>query len=104
MAVGDIGQRWAHLIAEVGTVGEKVKQVLENAAHEIDALFGSDSHPAQLSIIQHLEQATHVAVSSPALRAPADPTPAEPEPTDSATSPDTTLTGPSPASSEGSTS
>lgn len=71
MAVGDIPDRFKHLIAEAGSIGERVKAVLERAAQEIDSLFGTDAHPAQLSIVQHLEQAAHVAVSSPALQVPA---------------------------------
>lgn len=70
MAVGDIRQRFAHLRAEAGSIGERVKAVLEKAAQEIDDAFGADSHPAQLSIVQHLEQAAAVAVTSPALKAP----------------------------------
>jgi hypothetical protein len=79
MALGDIGDRFGHLLADAETIGGKVKDIVAKAAQEIDGLFGTDSHPAHLSIIQLLERAAQVAVSSPALAQPpaaTDPTPA----------------------------
>lgn len=85
MAVEGIKQRFAGLVADAESVGGRVKAIIAKAAEEINDLFGTDNHPAQVSIIQRLEQAAHVAVSSPALQAApqrttpeqaADPTPA----------------------------
>jgi hypothetical protein len=108
MAVEGIRQRFAHLVTDAESVGGRVKDILAKAAEEIGDLFGSDSHPAQNKIIQHLEQAAHTATTSPALAVPveqaADPTPAgqtEPAPEAASTPeaadspPETTSTEPS---------
>jgi hypothetical protein len=81
MAVDGIRQRFDALVADAESIGGRVKSILAKAAEEINSLFGTDSHPAQGSIIQRLEQAAHLATTSPALqvKAPeqaADPTPA----------------------------
>ena len=83
MAVDGLHHRFSGLVADAESVGGRIKEIIAKAAEEINDLFGDDNHPAQVSIIQRLEQAAHLAVSSPALRdkpvdseEAADPTPA----------------------------
>lgn len=108
MGLGDVEQRFKQLRALDGSIGAKVHSILSDAAVEIDKLV--ENSPALLTIVQHLEQAAHLSVTSPVLQVPADPTTAAPENTGAAqfgqtsTSPATTSTGsPSPLA-EGSTS
>jgi hypothetical protein len=85
VAVDGIRARFDALGAEVGSIGERIKDIAAKAAVEINDLFGTDGHPAQFGIIQRLEQIANLAVSTPVFRqaAPqgggqqaADPTPA----------------------------
>jgi hypothetical protein len=102
VGLADIGPRFAQLKAIKGSIAEKILAIISDAGAEINKL--ADESPALLSIIQHLEQAAHITVSSPHLKDPAtaDPTPAGSAPTDPA-SPATTSTGSSSSSAEGST-
>lgn len=103
MAVEGIKDRFAGLVADAESIGGKAKAIIAKAAEEINALFGSDSHPAQLSLIQRLEQAAHIAVSAPALQqaASADPTPAGQQQPAAADQPAETTSVPPSTSSEG---
>lgn len=69
MGLDDVEDRFKHLLAEAGTVAAAVKAVLLKATNDINDLV-RENHPALLSITQKLEQAAHVAVSSPAFRVP----------------------------------
>jgi hypothetical protein len=92
MGVDNLANRWRHLLAEPGTVAAQIKDVIVEAATKINDLV-ADTPPVLMSIIQNLEQAAHLTVSSPHLRTPAvgeaaaDPTQAAPQPTADAASP-----------------
>lgn len=116
MAVDNVRARFDQLVADAGTVGGKIKAILADVAETINGLFGDDSHPTQGTIISRLEQAAHVAVTSPALAIAAtddteqapDPTTAgqTEEPASSSPAPDSSAPGPSspePTSAEQST-
>jgi len=81
LGLNDIEDRWKHLVTAGGTIAERMVKILKQAALDIDELIGTDSHPAHLSIVQHLEQASGIAASAPVFQeqvnqqAP-DPTPA----------------------------
>lgn len=109
MGLGDIEQRWKHLVTAGGTIAERMVAILKQAALDIDELIGTDSHPAHLSIVQHLEQASGIAASAPPFQEQApsvapDPTVA-PETSDAPASPSPVTTSPSSSSGseEGST-
>jgi hypothetical protein len=108
VGLDDVEQRFKQLRALDGSVGAKVHAILSDAAVEINKLV--ESSPALLTIVQHLEQAAHLSVTSPVLQVPAtDPTTAAPENTGAAqsgqtSSPGTTSTDSPSPSVEGSTS
>jgi hypothetical protein len=107
MGLNDIEDRWKHLVTAGGTIAERMVAILKQAALDIDELIGTDSHPAHLSIVQHLEQASGIAASAPVFNEPApvsqeaDPTPAggPAQPSGEADQPPVTI---SPSSSSGS--
>lgn len=110
MGLGDIDQRWKHLVAAGGSIAEKMVAILKQAALDIDELVGSDSHPVHLSIVQKLEQASGLAASAPVFNqpsasAPPDPTTAgSPADNEADSSPEPTSITSSSGSEEGSTS
>lgn len=70
MGLANVEQRFRSLRTEAGTVAEKVHAVLAEAASKINDLVDGE-HPVLFSIIQHLEMAAHLSVSSPVLNEPA---------------------------------
>lgn len=108
MGLDDVEARFKRLQALGGSVGAKVHAILADAATEINKLV-QDS-PALMTVIQHLEQAAHVAVTSPTMQEPVtDPTTAAPASSGAAQSGQTspsaaaTSTGSPSPSTEGST-
>lgn len=81
MGLANVEARFRSLLAEPGTIAHDVHAVLTDAAVKINAMI--EEQPVLFSIIQHLEMAAHLTVSSPTLSLPvqqaADPTPAAPE-------------------------
>jgi hypothetical protein len=95
VGLANVEARFKSLLAEPGTIAHDVHGVLMEAATKINAMV--EEQPVLFSIVQHLEMAAHLTVSSPNLALPAqqaaDPTsaatdaaPAEEATTSSATS------------------
>ncbi len=81
MGLANVEARFKSLLAEPGTIAHDVHAALMEAATKINEMV--EEQPVLFSIIQHLEMAAHLTVSSPNLAQPvqqaADPTPAAPE-------------------------
>jgi hypothetical protein len=104
MAGEGIDSRFAKLQAEADSIGAKVRDIMHAAAKEVAALFGTNGHPAQKTIIQRLEQAAHAAVTSFGSVDQADPTQVGQSPTGPPSTPEGSSTPPTPTGSPGTSS
>lgn len=82
MGLANVEQRFKALLAEPGTIAHEVHAALAEAATKINAMV--DEQPVLFSIIQHLEMAAHLTVSSPTLTTTGS---AEANPTQAASTP-----------------